>query len=73
MLERLRCMPLLRGWRGRPAVSVDGLVDVITRVSRLIAERPDIAEIELNPVRVAPDGALTVDALVVAAEPAPAP
>ena len=73
MLERLRCMPLLRGWRGRPAVSVDGVVDVITRVSRLIAERSDIAEIELNPVRVAPDGALTVDALVVAAEPAPAP
>nr|WP_271214354.1 acetate--CoA ligase family protein [Rhodococcus wratislaviensis]GLK41963.1 CoA-binding protein [Rhodococcus wratislaviensis] len=73
MLERLRCMPLLRGWRGRPAVSVDGLVDVITRVSRLIAERPDIVEIELNPVRVAPDGALTVDALVVAAEPSPAP
>ncbi|PBC50842.1 acid--CoA ligase [Rhodococcus sp. ACS1] len=73
MLERLRCMPLLRGWRGRPAVCVDGLVDVITRVSRLIAERPDIAEIELNPVRVAPDGALTVDALVVAAEPTPAP
>jgi hypothetical protein len=54
-------------------VSVDGVVDVITRVSRLIAERSDIAEIELNPVRVAPDGALTVDALVVAAEPAPAP
>ncbi|MFC9362250.1 acetate--CoA ligase family protein [Rhodococcus sp. NPDC057014] len=73
MLERLRCMPLLRGWRGRPAASVDSLVGVITRVSRLITERTDIAEIELNPVRVAPDGALTVDALVVAAEPAPAP
>ncbi|MEN0139125.1 MAG: acetate--CoA ligase family protein [Rhodococcus sp. (in: high G+C Gram-positive bacteria)] len=73
MLEGLRCLPLLQGWRGRPAVSVDSLVEVITGVSRLISVRTDIAEIELNPVRVAPGGALTVDALVVAADPSPAP
>ncbi|MFC0448322.1 acetate--CoA ligase family protein [Rhodococcus jostii] len=73
MLEGLRCLPLLRGWRGRPAVSIDSLVEVITGVSRLISARSDIAEIELNPVRVAPGGALTVDALVVAADPSPAP
>ena len=36
-------------------------------VSRLAARRPDLAEIELNPVRVAPQGALAVDVLVVPA------
>jgi len=43
-------------------------------VSRLIAERPDVSECEINPVRVAPAGAVAVDALVVRAlEPVPAP
>lgn len=65
MLERLRCMALLRGWRGRPAVAIDDLAALISAVSQLISARPDIGEIELNPVRVAPDGALAVDALII--------
>jgi acetate---CoA ligase (ADP-forming) len=36
-------------------------------VSQLVAARDDIAELELNPVRVTADGALAVDALVIAA------
>ncbi|GAB3874002.1 hypothetical protein GCM10029964_015250 [Kibdelosporangium lantanae] len=66
MVRRLRCASLLDGWRGRSGVDIDALVDVIVRVSELIASRPDIAEIELNPVRVAASGVLAVDALVVA-------
>lgn len=65
MLERLRCMALLRGWRGRPAVAIDDLTELISAISHLISIRPDIGEIELNPVRVAPDRALAVDALVI--------
>ncbi|WP_304112929.1 acetate--CoA ligase family protein [Mycolicibacterium bacteremicum] len=64
MLHSLRMAPLLHGWRGRTAVDVEALVTTIVGVSALIATRPDIAEIELNPVRVAADGALAVDALV---------
>ncbi|MBC7305240.1 MAG: acetate--CoA ligase family protein, partial [Nocardia sp.] len=67
MLDRLRCASLLHGWRGRPAVAIDDLAELISAVSQLISARPDIAEIELNPVRVAPDAALAVDALVIAA------
>jgi acetate---CoA ligase (ADP-forming) len=65
MLNRLRCAPLLDGWRGRPAVDKHGLADLIVAVSELIAARVDIAEVELNPVRVTVDGPLAVDALVV--------
>jgi acyl-CoA synthetase (NDP forming) len=65
MVRRLRCLPLLEGWRGRPATDLPALVEVIVSVSRLAARRPDLAEIELNPVRVAPQGALAVDVLVV--------
>jgi acyl-CoA synthetase (NDP forming) len=65
MVRRLRCAPLLDGWRGSSGVDIGALVDVIVRVSSLIASRPDIAEIELNPVRAGASGALAVDALVV--------
>ena len=65
MISRLTCYRLLTGWRGRPAADLDGLAEVIVAVSRLIASNNEIAEIEINPVRVAESGALAVDALVV--------
>lgn len=64
MLRRLRSYPLLTGWRGRPAVDVDGLVRTVVEISELICRLPDCADIELNPLRVGPDGVLAVDALV---------
>ncbi|MGW0686922.1 acetate--CoA ligase family protein [Streptomyces sp. NPDC002754] len=73
MVRSLRMAPLLHGWRGRPTVDVEALVDVIVAVCDVIAGREDIAEVELNPVRVAPEGALAVDGLVVAAAAPSAP
>ncbi|MFF1734406.1 acetate--CoA ligase family protein [Streptomyces sp. NPDC058247] len=63
MIRRLRSWPLLSGWRGSRPVDVDALAAVVVAVSQLIADR---GEIELNPVRVSPEGALAVDALVIA-------
>src|SRR5699024_1333409 len=65
MISRLTCYRLLTGWRGRPAADLDGLAEAIVAVSRLIASNNEIAELEINPVRVAESGALAVDALVV--------
>lgn len=65
MLRRLQCAALLDGWRGKPAVDTAALADVVVAVSELAAVRGDITEIEINPVRVAPTGALAVDALVI--------
>jgi acyl-CoA synthetase (NDP forming) len=65
MLGRLRCAMLLHGWRGRPPVDIDGLADLVHRVSLLVAASPLVGELELNPVRVGPDGPLAVDALIV--------
>jgi len=72
MLSRLRAFPLLTGWRGRRAADLAALAEVIAAVSRLIAERPDVMECELNPVRVTPAGVLAVDALLVTGEATPA-
>jgi hypothetical protein len=65
MLGRLRCAKLLHGWRGRPPVDIDGLADLVHRVSLLVAASPLVGELELNPVRVGPDGPIAVDALII--------
>jgi acetate---CoA ligase (ADP-forming) len=71
MIARLRCAPLLNGWRGRAPVDLGGLAVLVSGVSQLIAARPDIDEIELNPVRVDSEAALPVDALVVVTDTNP--
>ena len=67
MIESLRAYPVLQGWRGRPAVDVTSAAQVVAAVSRLLAERGDVVECEVNPLRVGPGGAVAVDALVLAA------
>ncbi|MDO5712508.1 MAG: acetate--CoA ligase family protein, partial [Micrococcales bacterium] len=69
MIESLRCLPLLQGFRGRPVVDIAAAADAVVAVSRLLAEQPDILECEINPLRVGPQGALAVDALVLAGAP----
>lgn len=69
MIESLQCLPLLQGFRGRPVVDIVAAADAVVAVSRLLAEQPDVVECEINPLRVGPDGALAVDALVVAGAP----
>lgn len=64
MLRRLRCQALLDGWRGAPAVDLAALAGIIVAVGDLAVARPDLTEVELNPVRVGPTGAIAVDVLV---------
>ncbi|MDP5182020.1 acetate--CoA ligase family protein [Blastococcus sp. BMG 814] len=64
MVSRLRCLPLLRGWRGRPPVDLAALADVVVAVSCAVAATPEIDDLEVNPLRVGPAGALAVDALI---------
>ncbi|MHA6758125.1 acetate--CoA ligase family protein [Streptacidiphilus sp. PAMC 29251] len=71
LIARLRCAPLLDGWRGRPPVDTGALADAVVQLSQLAAQRPDLQEIELNPLRVAPTGVLAVDALITRSGTAP--
>lgn len=65
MIDRLRCRPLLAGWRDNPEVDVDALAAIVVTASEAIVARAGIADFEVNPIRVGPTGALAVDALVV--------
>ena len=65
LLLSLRGAPILLGARGRAAVDLDALAEVVARVSRLAAAHPELLELELNPVLAGPDGVLALDARVV--------
>jgi acetyltransferase len=68
MLGELKAAPLLSGFRGAPKTDIAALAQLIAQISRLAAQcRAQIAEIELNPVLVHPQGhgVTIVDALVV--------
>jgi len=65
MLDELRAAPLLAGARGRPAVDRLALADLIVAVAGFGCSRPDVIEVDLNPVIAGPAGAVAVDALVV--------
>ena len=65
MVESLRCWPLLTGYRGRPPVDVDGLIEVLIRMSFLVAQTPNIAELDINPLLVTPGGVTALDARII--------
>ena len=64
MVGDLRCVPLLRGYRGAPPCDVAALEDLLLRVGRLVEDVPEIAELDLNPVQVSENGAVAVDVKV---------
>ena len=73
MLDELRSAPILAGARGRTAVDLDAVADLIVAVARFGEQHPDVLEIDLNPVIASPGGAVAVDALVVSAGPSAGP
>jgi acyl-CoA synthetase (NDP forming) len=60
-IRSLRGAPLLFGYRGAPVTDVRALEDLILRVGLLAEERPEVSDLDLNPVVVTPDGAVAVD------------
>jgi acyl-CoA synthetase (NDP forming) len=62
MIASLRAAPLLQGARGRPALDVRAAAAALAALSRVAAEHPELAAIEVNPLLVLPAGALGLDA-----------
>ncbi len=60
LAERTRGALLLHGFRGRPPVDREALAGVIVTAADLIASGL-VAEVDLNPVALYPDGALVLD------------
>lgn len=65
MLESLRVWPLLTGYRGRPVVNVEQLVETLMRFSYFVAHLPELSEVDINPLLVMPQEVVALDARVV--------
>jgi acetyltransferase len=77
MLESLRSWPLLQGYRGKPAVHIDRLIEVLIRLSYLVADYPEIESFDVNPLLATPDSVVALDARILlnceALRPTPLP
>jgi acyl-CoA synthetase (NDP forming) len=65
LIGSLRGAPLLAGVRGRPALDLQAAARTTAALSRVAAEHPEIAELEINPLLVLPERALGLDARIV--------
>ncbi|MCX2863347.1 acetate--CoA ligase family protein [Paucibacter sp. PLA-PC-4] len=66
-LRSLRGAKLLQGFRGAPAVDLDAVAQAVATLGALMLARPEIAEIDINPLVAygAGRGVVALDALVV--------
>ena len=68
-LSRTRVDRLLRGYRDRAPAAREAVGDAMVRLSQLIADVGEIAELDVNPLLVDADGVIALDARIVVAPP----
>ena len=64
LVSRTRVSRLLRGYRDRAPADMDALCLAIVRVSQLVADIAEIAEIDINPLLADQDGVIALDARI---------
>ena len=64
LVSRTRVARLLAGYRGRPAARIDAVTEVLAAVSCMLADLPELAELDINPLLADDVGVLALDARV---------
>ncbi len=65
MITEVKGYPLLKGYRGQPPADIDAIASILVNTSKLVIDRPEIKEVDLNPIMVYEKGAKTVDARII--------
>jgi acetyl coenzyme A synthetase (ADP forming)-like protein len=70
MIERIKGIELLKGFRGEPPCDLDAIAQSLLRLSQLVTDFPEIEEMDINPLIVLPagSGARVVDARILIGE-----
>ncbi len=63
MIREIHASALFDGVRGKPSLDKQAIIDAILRVSQLVRDFPEIAELDINPLVVYPEkqGAYAID------------
>lgn len=69
MIREIKAAPLLLGYRGGDVADLAAVEDLLHRVSRLTDDVPELVDLELDPVLVAPSGLAVVNAAARIAPP----
>lgn len=69
LMSQTRVSRLLAGYRDRPAADLDRIAMVLVRLSYLVAEHPEIREIDINPLLADDRDVVALDARIVIADP----
>ena len=71
MLDDLQCAPVLDGWRGGPVLDRDAFADVALALAGYLNSHAEIGDIEINPLRLTPNGLIALDAVILATDNQP--
>jgi len=71
MVRQIRAYPLLLGVRGEERRDIEGCVDIIMKLAKIVLSCPEISDIEINPVLAFEQkkGVLAVDTRILLGEP----
>jgi acetyltransferase len=70
LLSTTRVAKLLAGYRDHPPARIDAICDVLIAVSQMLADLPELAELDINPLLADADGVFALDARLRVAHPA---
>lgn len=65
LMEQTQIHELLQGYRDRPAADMKAVASTLVRVSQMIAELPEIMELDINPLLANENGVIALDARIV--------
>ena len=63
-MSRTRVSRLLAGFRDHPPARLDAVCDVLIALSQMLADLPELAELDINPLLADHDGVIALDARV---------
>ncbi|WP_449245210.1 bifunctional acetate--CoA ligase family protein/GNAT family N-acetyltransferase [Desulfobacca acetoxidans] len=70
LMERTRIYKILKGYRNIPSANLELLEEVLVRLSQLVTDFPEIAELDINPLLISNGRPVCVDARILL-EPSP--
>lgn len=65
MVQEIQGYEILKGARGKQPLDIESLCNLLVKVSRLVYEKDEIEELDLNPVRLFSDKVIVLDARII--------